>query len=138
MNATTVSPVSPGEFIESVEPPARREEARQLLALFADATGADSFMLGPTIVGFGLYTYRYPTGHGGQTCRVGFSPRKGAISLYGIKDVPGLADALDGLGPHTEGAGCVYVKRLSQIDLGVLRTLVAASFVAPREHEVAP
>jgi hypothetical protein len=136
MNATAGAPIAPDDFIATVEPPARRDEARQLLALFADATGAEPFMSGPTIVGFGNYTYRYPSGHGGETLRVGFSPRKAAISLYGLKDIPELAPMLDKIGPHTEGAGCVYVKRLTDVDLDALRELASAAFAAPREHEV--
>ena len=136
MNAPA-SPASPGAFIDAVEPPARREEARQLLALFADATGAEPFMDGPSIVGFGRFSYRYPSGHSGTTARIGFSPRKGAISLYGLKDVPELAPTLARLGPHTEGVGCVYVKRLADVDLAVLGELAAAAFAAPRAHEVA-
>lgn len=136
MSATAATPASPAEFVAAVEPPARREEAQQLLSLLADATGAEPFMSGTSIVGFGRYTYRYPSGRGGETMRVGFSPRKAALSIYGLKDVPELAPMLARVGPHTEGAGCVYVKRLADLDLAVLRELAAAAFAAPREHEV--
>lgn len=93
-------------------------------------------MYGPSIVGYGLYSYRYPTGHEGHGVRVGFSPRKGAISLYGLKDCHESVAMLPSLGKYSEGAGCVYVKKLADIDEGVLRTILAASFRAPREHEV--
>ena len=136
-SATTRTAQDPRDFIASVEPQRRREEAAALLDLMTKATGAEPFMYGPSIVGFGLYAYRYPTGNSGDYIRVGFSPRKGALTLYGLRDQAETDARLGELGPHTTGAGCVYIKRLEQIDLKVLSELVAASFV-PKVHEVTP
>ena len=134
-SATTRTAQDPRDFIAAVEPQRRREEAVVLLDLMTKATGAEAFMYGPSIVGFGLFTYRYPSGNSGDSIRVGFAPRKGALTLYGLRDQAETDARLGELGPHTTGAACVYVKRLEQIDLAVLSELVAASFV-PKPHEV--
>lgn len=84
-------------------------------------------MWGPSMVGFGSYRYVSPSRTSrteGEWPKVAFSPRKAAISLYGLKDLPEGAALLPGLGEYTEGAGCVYVKRLDAIDEAVLRRLV--------------
>jgi hypothetical protein len=81
-------------------------------------------MWGPSIVGYGHLRYRYETGREGDTARVGFSPRKAAISLYGLQGDDGAQDLLDRLGPHRRGAGCVYVTRLDAVDQDVLRELI--------------
>lgn len=134
-NKTTRTDADPRAFVASVEPERRRAEAERLLDLMAEATGERPFMYGPTIVGFGHFRYRYPTGREGDMVRVGFSPRKAAISLYGLQDSEETASRLHELGPHTKGAGCVYIKRLADVDEGVLRELVALA-CGPKTHEV--
>ncbi|QDU22031.1 DUF1801 domain-containing protein [Urbifossiella limnaea] len=78
----------------------------------------------PDIVGFGRYHYEYQSGHSGDTCVVGLSPRKASLSLYVTNDVTEVADLLGQLGEHTTGKACAYVKSLDRIDLAVLRKLV--------------
>lgn len=134
-NKTTRTDEDPAAFIASVEPQRRRDEAERLLTLMREATGEEPFMFGPSIVGFGLYAYRYPSGHAGDMVRVGFSPRKAAISVYGLQDDADVAARLDELGPHTAGVGCVYIKRLDAINESVLRELVAAA-CGPKPHEI--
>jgi hypothetical protein len=134
-NKTTRTDVDPELFIAAVEPQRRRDEAKRLLSLMREATGEEPFMFGPSIVGFGLYTYRYPTGREGDMVRVGFSPRKAALTIYGLQDDADVAARLDELGPHSVGAGCVYIKRLDAIDESVLRELVAAA-CGPKPHEI--
>lgn len=134
-SATTRTAQDPLDFIAAVVPQRRREEAAILLDLMTKATGSEAFMYGPSIVGFGLYAYRYPTGNSGDYIRVGFSPRKAALTVYGLRDQAETDARLGELGPHTTGSGCVYIKRLDQIVLAVLSELVAASYV-PKVHEV--
>lgn len=101
---------------------ARRGEAERLMAIFAEETGWEPRLWGPSMVGFGRYEYRYDSGHGGDSLVVGFSPRKAELSLYGLL---GADDALLArLGPHRAGKGCLYVKRLVAVDQGVLRELI--------------
>ena len=92
-------------------------------------------MWGASIVGFGSYHYRYASGREGDTCVVGFSSRKGDISVYGLNAAEGAAELLPKLGKHKAGKGCVYIKRLGDVDLKVLEKLVAGAAAArKREH----
>lgn len=134
-NVTAPTPMSPAEFLSGVEPARRRLEGERLLALMSEVTGVAPVMWGPSMVGFGSYVYRYPSGRKGEFFRVGFSPRKSALSLYGLKDDERAVAMLADLGPHTTGAGCVYVKRLDAVDETVLRALVKRGFERPKLHE---
>ncbi|MFO1202313.1 MAG: DUF1801 domain-containing protein [Tabrizicola sp.] len=107
---------------------ARRGEAERLLAIFAEETGWEPRLWGPSMVGFGRYEYRYDSGHGGESLAVGFSPRKAELSIYGLL---GADDGLLArLGPHRAGKGCLYLKKLSSVDEGVLRGLIRAGVKA--------
>ena len=112
-------------FIAAVTDAARREDARALCALLAGWTGEPPAMWGTSIVGFGSYRYRYESGREGTGPLVGFSPRKANLVLYlvgGVQDrYPKL---LERLGPHKLGKGCLYLKRLGDVDREVLRELV--------------
>lgn len=134
-NATVPNAQNPAEFLALVEPAKRKREGEQLLALMTEVTGATPVMWGPTMIGFGTYAYRYPSGRTGEFFRVGFSPRKSALSLYGLKDDEGAEAMLADLGPHTTGAGCVYVKSLDTVNDDVLRALVQRGFERPKLHE---
>lgn len=123
-SSTRPTDASVTDFLAAVEPQRRRDEGHALAALMADVTGDEPVMWGPTIVGFGQYHYRYASGREGDWMKVGFSPRKAQLSLYGLQDDPSAPALLDRLGPHTAGAGCVYIRRLDAIDHAVLRELV--------------
>ena len=116
--------VPPEEFLDAAPTERRRTEGHALLDLFRAATGAPAVMWGPTMVGFGEYSHVYDSGHGGTYFRLGFSPRKAAISLYGLQGFPRSDELLAKLGPRRTGAGCVYVTNLAKVDTGVLRELV--------------
>jgi len=135
-NTTVPTGQSPADFLSAVEPLKRRVEGQQLLALMAEVTDAKPVMWGPTMIGFGRYAYRYASGREGEFLRIGFSPRKPALSLYGLKDHESAAPLLDALGPHTTGAGCIYVTSLDAIDLDVLRQLVRIGFTHTKVYEV--
>lgn len=122
---TKSAPLDQGDWLESVEP-ARREEAEQLLVLFAGVTGWEPRLWGPSMVGFGRYVYRYESGHGGESLAVGFSPRKAELSLYGLIGAAKAEALLARLGPHRAGKGCLYLKRLAAVDEGILRALIRA------------
>ena len=114
-------------FLDAAAPARRVEEGHRLTQIMREETGEEPVMWGPSIVGFGSYHYVSPAKTSraeGDWPKVGFSPRKGALTLYGLKDLPEGAALLPDLGTYTEGAGCVYVKRLEQIDEAVLRRLV--------------
>ena len=113
------------EFLARVPDEHRREDAHRLCAMMRDITGEPPVMWGASIVGFGCYRYRYDSGHEGTAALVGFSPRKANLVLYlvgGVQDrYPNL---LQRLGPHKAGKGCVYLRRLDDVDHEVLRALV--------------
>ena len=108
------------EFLDQAATERRIREGHELNALFAEASGETPVMWGPSIVGYGRMDYNR-----GIWPKAGFSPRKAKLSLYGLKDLPEGAALLPKLGKYTEGAGCVYVNKLEDIDLDVLRELVA-------------
>jgi hypothetical protein len=129
---TKPTEVTPERFIDAVDHPGKREEGKVLDALFRRATGEAPRMWGPTIVGHGQYHYRYDSGHEGDICRVGFSPRNAKHSLYLMcgspKEEAEFAPLLARLGKHSRGKGCLYVNKLADIDLGVLEEMVALSW----------
>ena len=113
------------EFIENfVENPKKREDAYQLLDIFTETTGLPAKMWGPSIIGFGSYHYVYKSGHEGDAPLVGFSPRKAKISLY-IKTGDEKRDVLlQEFGKHTAGKACVYINKVADIDIEVLKALI--------------
>ncbi|PJJ45328.1 uncharacterized protein DUF1801 [Glutamicibacter mysorens] len=114
------------EFIEAATPDKRRIDGHELDRIFREATGERPVMWGPSMIGYGSYTYISPANARttGIWPKTGFSPRKAQLSLYGLKDLPEGAELLPQLGKYTEGAGCVYVKKLEDINLDVLRKLI--------------
>ncbi|MGD9713313.1 MAG: DUF1801 domain-containing protein [Thermomicrobiales bacterium] len=114
-------------FIDAVPSERKRTDSWELLKLMEDATGEPATLWGASIVGFGSYHYQYESGHAGDAPIVGFSPRKAAISIYVLNGFEGESDLLDRLGTHTMGKSCIYVKRLQDIDVSVLRELVERS-----------
>ena len=127
---TKPTQVSVEDFIAAVEPPAKREDAPVLDALFRKVTGAEPEMWGPTIVGYGEYTTVYESGRKVNCPRTGFSPRKAKHSLYVMscgdeRDEAAFAPLLERLGKHSRGKACLYVNKLADIDLGVLEQMIA-------------
>lgn len=118
------------EFLDAATPARRRVDGLHLAEIFTEVTGAEPVMWGPSIVGYGSYRYVSPSDprRRGDWPKTGFSPRKAQLSLYGLKDLPEGAALLPELGTYTEGAGCVYVKKLDDIDLDVLRRLIAIAW----------
>jgi hypothetical protein len=123
-NKTKPTAVSPLQFVKDVEHPQRRADGLELLKLFSDVTGEKPVMWGPTIVGYGKISYRYATGHSGEVCMVGFSPRKANLVFYvGTNGASKLQ--LAKLGKHrTSGGGCLYINKLDDVDREVLRQLI--------------
>jgi len=127
-NKTQQTDVPVADFLQSVEPERRRLEGERLHAIMREVTGQPGVMWGPTMVGFGDMHYRSAAGREGDWFKVGFSPRKAKLSLYGLKDTAEQIALLPQLGPHTVGVGCVYANRLDALDEQVLRRLIALGF----------
>ncbi|GIP31995.1 DUF1801 domain-containing protein [Paenibacillus sp. J2TS4] len=121
------------EFIENVESPKKREDAYQLLNIFTETTGYPAKMWGPSIIGFGSYHYKYESGHEGDAPLVGFSPRKAKISLYFAVGDPKREQLLQNLGKHTTGKACVYINKVADIDVDVLKALINQSVAFLKE-----
>jgi hypothetical protein len=112
------------EFLRQVEPESRQADCHAILEMMRQATGEAPRMWGDAMIGFGQYHYRYASGHEGDTFRVGFSPRKQNLTLYLCYGVDEQADLLERLGKHKNGKGCLYIKRLADVDLDALRALI--------------
>jgi hypothetical protein len=125
-NQTKQNGMSVTAFIDAISNEGQRSDARALVELLQKATGEAPKMWGPSIVGFGSYHYRYETGREGDMPVVGFSPRKAATVLYGLLGEDN-AESLAKLGKHTTGKGCLYVKKLADVDQKVLKTMVRSA-----------
>jgi hypothetical protein len=125
-NKTRPESTDVGAFLDGVEPK-RRDDARVLCTMFAEITGQPPVLWGTSMIGFGTYHYRYSSGREGDTFLTGFSPRKQNLTLYIMNGFDSHAERLAQLGPHTLGKGCLYLKSLRDIDLAVLRAIVAES-----------
>jgi Domain of unknown function (DU1801) len=131
-NKTKPSQLGVATFIDALTDENRRADARALVKLMQGATGEKAKMWGPSIIGFGSYHYRYESGREGDMPLVGFSPRKAAAVLYGVMGFSGSEELLAKLGQHTTGKGCLYIKRLADVDPKVLQVLVIKSVTAKR------
>ena len=129
---TKATEVSVADYFAAIPEAARREDAEAIDALYRKVTGLEPKMWGPSIIGYGSYDYKYDSGREGTFCRAGFSPRKGAHSLYAMQ----IASQCEGrgaelavrLGKHTTGKGCLYIKKMADVDLAVLEQLIDLSW----------
>lgn len=121
-NKTKPTNVSVSEFIDAITDQSRRTDAKALVKLMQKASGEKPKMWGSSIIGFGSYHYTYDSGREGDMPVIAFSPRKAATVLYGLSSAEAL---LPKLGKHTRGKGCVYIKKLVDIDQKVLETMAA-------------
>ena len=131
---TKVTDASVSEFLNGVDDPQKREDAFRLVDLFAEVTGYEPKMWGPSIVGFGKYHYKYDSGHEGDMCASGFSPRKQNLSLYILAGFDRCEELLGQLGKYKNGKSCLYIKRLSDVDEQILRQLVGDSLEWMKKH----
>lgn len=123
-NKTAATNVSVESFLDGVDHPVRRADGLVLNDLFKEVTGWEPRMWGPTIVGFGEYHYKYASGREGDSLATGFSPRKTSLSLYIMPGYQDYGALLDRLGKHKIGKACVYINKLADVDLGVVRELI--------------
>ncbi|WP_353203816.1 DUF1801 domain-containing protein [Sphingomonas sp.] len=127
-NKTVESDASVDDFLARVEPAERAADTRALIDLMRQVSGLDPKMWGPSIIGFGSVHYRYDSGREGDTVAIGFSPRKTEFALYVGASTPNIAALLPGLGKHRTGKGCLYVKRLADVNSAVLANIVQTAW----------
>jgi hypothetical protein len=130
-NKTKHTKLSVAAFIDALPDPIRRADAKALVKLMQEAAGEKPTMWGVSIIGFGSHHYVYDSGREGDMPLISFSPRKAATVLYGIAGFNGSQALMAKLGKHTTGKGCVYIKKLADVDQKVLETM-AAKAVAGR------
>lgn len=121
-------------FLNAVEDPERRKDLKAIAKLMREVTGERPAMWGDSIVGFGTYHYKYASGREGDWFVAGFAPRKNSLSLYLTCDLSTLGPILKRLGTHKTGRGCLYIKRLSDVDESVLRELVETTTASVGQH----
>lgn len=123
-----------GQFLAGIADAAKRADAEEIARMLGEITGVEARMWGPSIVGFGEYHYRYESGHEGDMCVAGFSPRKDALTLYVMPGFERHGDLMAKLGKYRTGKSCLYVKRLDDVDRNVLRELLEKSvaIMAPK------
>ena len=131
-NKTKPTKLSVAAFIDALTDQTSRADAKALVKLMQSATGEKPKMWGPSIIGFGSYHYTYESGREGDAPLIGFSPRKAATVLYGATGCGDSEALLAKLGKHSTGKGCLYIKKLADVDPKVLADMVVKSVAAKR------
>ncbi|MTH15504.1 DUF1801 domain-containing protein [Flavobacterium sp. LC2016-01] len=126
-NKTNETESSVTDFINPIDDEVKRNDAFELVKIMQKTSGFEAKMWGPSIIGFGSYHYKYASGHEGDAPLAAFSPRKAAISLYLHLPSEDREELLSKLGKHKSAKGCVYVKKLADIDVEILKKMVSIS-----------
>ena len=129
-NKTKPNDLSVAEYLAGIADDLRRKDCEALVKIMTRATKQKPKMWGTAIVGFGIHRYKYESGREGETCLVGFSSRKGDISIYGTGSAPRQDELLARLGKHRMGKGCLYVGKLKDVDITMLEGLISESLKA--------
>lgn len=125
---TRKTEASVDDFLTGISNDKRREDCRAVVEMMREITGEEPKMWGPSIIGFGQYHYKYESGREGDFFRAGVSPRKQNLTLYVMPGFARYDDLMGKLGKHTTGKSCLYIKKLEDVDLVVLRELIAQSY----------
>ena len=133
-NKTKATEASVQSYFSAIEDETRRKDCETLAKLMSKATQQQPQMWGSSIVGFGSYHYKYESGREGDSCLIGFSSRKTDITVYLTASVIGQEPLLSKLGKHKVGKGCLYMRKLSDVDLKVLEHLIVGA-VAERKRD---
>jgi hypothetical protein len=131
-NITKPTKLGVAAFIDALTDPLRRSDAKALIKLMQNAAGEKPQMWGPSIIGFGSCHYKYESGREGDMPVIAFSPRKAATVLYGVTGFGEATALLAKLGKHSTGKGCLYIKKLADVDQHILETLIVKSLAAKR------
>jgi uncharacterized protein DUF1801 len=131
-NKTKPTTLSVAAFVDALTDPTRRADAKSLVKLMQSAAGEKPKMWGPSIIGFGSYHYKYESGREGDMPVIGFSPRKAANVLYGLRGAGDSEALLAKLGKHTTDKGCLYIKKLADVDQKVLEAMASKAVAAVR------
>lgn len=127
-NKTKPTAVAVADFLETVKDEAQRADSFALVQLMKEITGHDPVMWGPSIIGFGTYHYKYESGREGDSILTGFSPRSKNLSIYIMAGFERYTKILAKLGKYKTAKSCLYIKRLADIDMALLKQLITASY----------
>jgi hypothetical protein len=133
-NKTTDTETSVPDFIDNVADESKRNDCLKIIQLMEEESGYPAKMWGTAIVGFGSYHYKYESGHEGDAPLIAFSPRANAITFYVAPDFPQREELLAKLGKHTTGKACIYVKKLADVNIDTLRTMIVESVKYMKER----
>lgn len=131
---TKATEITPKDFIASMEDGPRKADAEALLKWMTKVTGLKPKMWGPSIIGFGRYAYTYESGHSGEMCMTGFSPRKANMVLYILPGYTDISEKLARLGKHKIGKSCLYINKLADVDMKVLEEIVQFGLAHMRKN----
>ena len=127
-NKTKATKLSVAGFVKAIKDEAVREDCEQLIAIMKRVSKSDPVMWGSAIIGFGTHHYKYESGREGDICRIGFSPRKAALTIYMMGGLNQDGKAFESLGKYTTGKGCLYIKKLSDVNEASLEKILRSSF----------
>ena len=133
-NKTKPTKASVSAFVNSIDDPQKRADARKIAAMMRRATGKRPRMWGPSIVGYGTYHYKYASGREGDFMLTGYSPRKQALAVYILAGFDRFGPLMKKLGNYKTGKSCLYIKHLSDVDTDVLGQLINASVKYMRDN----
>ena len=124
---TTETSKSVTEFVNSVSDEIKRKDSLKIIDIMQKQTGFEPKMWGPGIIGFGNYHYKYESGHEGDMPLAGFSPRSTGVVLYLCENFENKDELFQKLGKHKAGKVCIYIKRIADIDVSVLKKMISNS-----------
>jgi Domain of unknown function (DU1801) len=133
-NKTKPTSASVMDFLHGIADKERLQDCLTLVALMQSVSGEQAVLWGSSIIGFGKYRYKYASGREGEHCPIGFSPRKNDLTIYMISGYEDSAEELAKLGKHKIGKSCLYIKRLSDIDMNVLEQMLRESLRRTKEQ----
>jgi uncharacterized protein DUF1801 len=131
---TKLNDASVNQFIRSIQDERTRADCFQIIEIMKKVTKAEPKMWGTSIVGFGNYHYKYESGREGDWFITGFSPRKQNLTFYVMGGFQGHPELMEKLGKHTTGKGCLYIKKLADVDTKVLKALVTKTVKQAQDH----
>jgi hypothetical protein len=125
---TKLSDESVVHFLNTIADESKRKDCFAIVEMMSEVTKQPAKMWGTSIIGFGSYHYKYDSGHEGDMCMIGFSPRKQNIAIYGMGGEERNEDLLKALGKHKTGKGCLYINKLSDVNTDIFKNIFKASF----------
>lgn len=133
-NKTKPRSASVDKFIDKIEDPQKKQDSRKILEIMKEITGESPVMWGETIIGFDKYRYKYASGREGEWMATGFSPRKLNLTIYLNYGFENKKEFMDKLGKYKTGKACLYIKKLEDVDIDILRDLIRETYLEVKKN----